>query len=300
MKKYIRNFSLIMMILVCMVSILPLMDSDSSNVYAIGNTYSTKSATCWESSNLTVNISAGLEKQTLVKPASTAVSYKTLSKKTLKSTVSRKGSASTKTSTAWVSTSYQWTSSAYKRIRTYRETTVKTTFSGKKKSVTTTVRRKTVAETYKHFNTAININAAAPLADQRVRSSFVKSGWKLYYNSSMSGISGNDNYMTGLTRDTTINGKTVKQIDVRVPEVTYHELGHYLALATGRSDITSEFKSIMKSEYGRNGNPVKPQGSITAEEYFADAFAAYCENASVLKAKAPKTCAYIAKQINKL
>lgn len=304
-RKSLRTLAIIITALL-ITSLLPFFD-DSSEAHAIGDLYGTGSYVCWESTGNTRNISYNQIAE-FPKASSQKTSYKNISVKKSKTSAKSARSQIKKAKKAypvWEKTSYRWTKGSYKRVTTYKQTVVKAVIKGKKATVTRTVRRMTITETYKHFKREYPVSLLAPLIDPRVADAFEARGWRLYLNTSMKDAAENtpykgDDFLTGLTTCDTINGTFVKRVDVRVPEVAYHELGHFLAVETDRSDLTGEFKVIVKKEYYNKGNPVKPHAGLNAEEYFADAFAAYCENPSTLKKKAPGTWSYIRKQIDAL
>lgn len=305
MKKTLRNIIIIVIAVAAILNVSSMMTG--FEVHAFGDLYASKNATIWDSTAYTKNASL-TQTAKLPKASAAKTTYKDIKKKTT-ATSAKKAKAmvkkAKKAAPVWEKTSYQWTNGKFQRITVYKTTTVKASIKNKKAKVTKIQRRMIVTETYKHFKKEYRVSDLAPLTDNRVARAYEKKGWKLYVNTNMKGATdglhfGDDEFLTGLTTATTRNGKSIKQIDVRVPEVAYHELGHFVAIETGRSDLTAEFKTIMKKEYNKNGNPVKPHAGLNAEEYFADAFAAYCESPSALKAKAPGTYAYIVKQINAL
>lgn len=116
---------------------------------------------------------------------------------------------------------------------------------------------------------------------------------KNYYNYSFSGT------MTGLFDP--MAGKIYISSKVsHIDKSTVHEFGHALDLLTGKtnySSLSKEWNNIYKAE---SKTASASYYKSNPQEYFADAFDRYIDNPSNLKAKAPKTYAYIHSAVKNL
>ena len=77
---------------------------------------------------------------------------------------------------------------------------------------------------------------------------------------------------------------------ITLENVTYHELGHFVAWITDRSDLTNKMQQLKKEEDKRH--------TENAAEYFADSYMRWVLNRNQLKKEEPRTYQYIKEQID--
>ena len=77
---------------------------------------------------------------------------------------------------------------------------------------------------------------------------------------------------------------------ITLENVTYHELGHFVAWITDRSDLTNKMQQLKKEEDKRH--------TENATEYFADSYMRWVLNRNQLKKEQPRTYQYIKEQID--
>ncbi|MCR5666844.1 MAG: hypothetical protein K6G01_08440 [Eubacterium sp.] len=220
------------------------------------------------------------KKETLSKKTTT--STKKLSKK------SKKSKTNKKTTVKWKKvTSSTRTSKVCKKTIT---TTVKKTVykkGSKKAKVKTTVTKTLETTTTVTENGEYNIATYAKKADSELISKFKSSGYTYVIDSTLS--------------TTGVFSPTRKLISLAYhSDVVYHELGHYLAYVTGKSDKSTDFAAIYEEEKDDYAGTNKSYVTSTAAEYFAQSYRLYCTDASTLKKTCPKTYAFIEDRLAEL
>lgn len=199
----------------------------------------------------------------------------------------------TKTLPAVTKTSTKTSTSGGETVK--KVTTVKTSKTEKytKKSkikkvttkVTTTVKT-TVLASIEVEDTASG-SGGMSLADERVTSAYDSLGFAVKYNASAP-YSGH------------FDARSRCIILKKKDDTIYHELGHFVAFASGNTDKSAAFQRIYNSEKEKYTSYNKSYVTKSAEEYFAESFKDYTLNPSVLKQNRPKTYEAIAAAISKI
>lgn len=125
-----------------------------------------------------------------------------------------------------------------------------------------------------------NIKSAAKKAGAKVLSSFEDEGYKYEINTGCKYVG----LFSSSNRKLTLRYQS---------NVIYHELGHYVAYTTGKTDSTSEFEKIYKAEKSKYTGSNKSYVVQNVHEYFAESYKDYILRKSTLKAQRPQTYAYI-------
>lgn len=217
----------------------------------------------------------------------TSTSTKTSKKVTALKKAVKKSSTTTKTSTKTTTKKSKETNYDVVKATTVKAT-VKTNLAAKKKTVTTTVKTtvKTAKTEIKKATKKFGIDSVSGKADASVIKAFNTLGYKLTVNKNVSYagyFNAKNRYVELKTEDT---------------DDLLHELGHFVSFITGNKDNTSEFKSIYNSEASKYTGSNKAYVTKSSQEYFAESYANYCQNAAALKASRPQTYAYIQKCVN--
>lgn len=153
--------------------------------------------------------------------------------------------------------------------------------------VTTTIKTTPIAtDSVQVEDTSVG-SGGMSLADRRVVSAYEKLGFTVKYNSSAP-YSGHFD-----ARSRTI-------ILRRKDDTIYHELGHFVAFASGNTDKSAAFRSVYSSEKGKYTASNKSYVTKNAEEYFAESFKNYTLNPDELKQSRPKTYKAIAAAVSKI
>lgn len=142
-----------------------------------------------------------------------------------------------------------------------------------------------------------DIKKAAPKAEQKILDIFNATGFKLKYRNIGNwtyGLTSIYDYDKSITLSTELLD-TSKRIwkgseQITLENVTYHELGHFVAWITDRSDLTNKMQQLKKEEDKRH--------TENAAEYFADSYMRWVLNRNQLKKEQPRTYQYIKEQID--
>ena len=127
-----------------------------------------------------------------------------------------------------------------------------------------------------------DIKKAAPKAEQKILDIFNATGFKLKYRNIGNwtyGLTSTYDYDKSITLSTELFD-TSKRIwkgseQITLENVTYHELGHFVAWITDRSDLTNKMQQLKKEEDKRH--------TENATEYFADSYMRWVLNRNQLK-----------------
>ncbi|SDB21431.1 hypothetical protein SAMN02910417_01602 [Eubacterium oxidoreducens] len=216
------------------------------------------------------------------------LSKKTSTKTKTLSSKSKKSKTKKKTQVKWKKvTSTSRTAKICKKTTT---TTVKETIykkGSKKAKVKTTVTTVLETTTTVTENGEYDIAAYAKKADSKLISLFKSNGYKFIIDSSLS--------------KTGVFSPSKKSISLAYhSDVIYHELGHYLAYVTGKSDKSTEFAAIYEEEKEDYAGSNAAYVTSTAAEYFAQSYRIYCTDSAKLKNSCPKTYEFIEDRLAEL
>lgn len=142
-----------------------------------------------------------------------------------------------------------------------------------------------------------DIKKAAPKAEQKILDIFNATGFKLKYRNIGNwtyGLTCTYDYDKSITLSTELFD-TSKRIwkgneQITLENVTYHELGHFVAWITDRPDLTRKMQQLKKEEDKRH--------TENAAEYFADSYMRWVLNRKQFKKEQPRTYQYIKEQID--
>ena len=222
----------------------------------------------------------------------TKVTKKT-SSKTVKKTQKLKKAAK-KNKTVTKKTTRKQKKSAVKTKETViKETTTVTTKKSKYKKgsvkvqITEKINTTVKTTTTPLKSTKASIRSAAPKANAKLLQRFEDEGYKFVVDTKLG--------YTGLFSSRN------KQITMRYQSnIVYHELGHYLAYTTGKTDLSDEFIKIYNKEKNKFDGDIKDYITSNSREYFAESYRDYVTRKTTLKKKRPQTYKYIEKVLNML
>ena len=137
--------------------------------------------------------------------------------------------------------------------------------------------------------TEAELRSAAPKMNSNVLDAFIKLGFEVIINPSVS-YSG---YFDA--RNQTLTLKSMDTIGT-----IYHELGHFIAFAAGNIDKSSSFVGVYSSEKGAFPGTYKAYASQNASEYFAECMREHILNPAGLASACPNTSSTLATAISKI
>lgn len=241
----------------------------------LGNTkVTTKKKT--KTTKKTVKLKKAAKKtRTVKKPVKT--------KTTKKTTKMSKQVVTVQTTTATAVTEKYKKNDKKKVITTKVTTTVQTTTTDMNGA--NAVQVNTTKESTGPYN--VDIQTAAPKADQRVLNAFNTLGFSLTVNS-------------GVSYSGYFNARNQQIILKRQDDTVYHELGHFLAFLAGNADQSNAFVSAYNAEKDKYTGVNKAYVTQNSSEYYAESFKDYVQNANGLKNSRPETHKIIEDSLNKL
>ena len=133
----------------------------------------------------------------------------------------------------------------------------------------------------------VDIQTAAPKADQRVINAYKTLGFSLTINS-------------GVSYSGYFNARNQQIILRNQDDTVYHELGHFLAFLAGNADRSSAFVSAFNAEKGKYTGVSKEYVTQNSSEYYAESFKDYVMDANGLRNSRPETYKIIEESLNKL
>lgn len=239
-------------------------------------------------------------KQTKTKKSTKTVKIKKPSKKSYTKKLPTKKKTSTVTK-----------KSADKTVKTQTQTTTSTvekyTKKQKKKKVTTTTKTVTTTTTTIVNATAtkaakkttaapakavvkknLDVNSSLPKADAKLRNAFIKLGFTIKVDSTVSYTGRFDAASRSITMVEEKN------------DAIYHELGHFLMfmyVANKANDGGSEGQAAYAAEKNLYTGVQKAYVTSGASEYLAESYRDYCMNPTALKNSRPQTYALIEKAL---
>lgn len=153
--------------------------------------------------------------------------------------------------------------------------------------ITTKINTEIKTTTIPKGSSSSAIASAAKKADPKLLQRFSDEGYKYVVDSDLEYIG--------------LFSSRNKQITMRYQSnIVYHELGHYLAYTTGKTDLTDEFINIYEKEYKKFDGDNKAYVTSTCREYFAESYRDYVTRKSHLKKTRPKTYRYIEEVLDML
>lgn len=226
-------------------------------------------------------------------PGTDSKTTTTKSSKTTKTKKTKKKAAKKSKTVTNTRTKKKTSSSTTKEALVVKVTTTVTTQKTKYKkgskvlNITTKVDTTVATTTTPIEQGEMDINSAAKKADARLLKRFTDEGYKYVVDTGLSSIG--------------LFSSRNKQLTLRYySDVIYHELGHYLAYTTGKTDYTSEFKAIYRAEMNNYTGDNKVYVIQNCSEYFAESYRDYVTRPSTLQSQRPQTYAYIQKVLEML
>lgn len=201
-------------------------------------------------------------------------------KTTKKTTKSSKQVVTVQTTKETVVTEKYTKSEKEKVVTTKVTTTIQTTTTDM--NGTSTVQVSSTNGTYD-----VDIQTAAPKADERVLNAYNTLGFTVTVNS-------------GVSYSGYFNARNQQIILKKQDDTIYHELGHFLAFLAGNVDKSSEFTDVYNSEKNNYTGTNKAYVTQSSAEYYAESFRDYSLNPTGLKNSRPETYEIIEKSLNKL
>lgn len=133
----------------------------------------------------------------------------------------------------------------------------------------------------------IELSAAAPLLDARVKNAYKALNFIVTIDSSVS-YSG---YFSARNQSITLR---------KNDDTIYHEMGHFLAFVAGNVDTKAEFTAVYQEEKDLFVGIRKAYATQNSSEYFAESFREYTLDPITLKNSRPKTYQSIENALNKV
>ena len=133
----------------------------------------------------------------------------------------------------------------------------------------------------------IDIQSAAPKADESVRKAFETLGFTVTVNS-------------GVSYSGYFNARNQQIILQQQDATIYHELGHFVAFLAGNADKSSAFVDAYNAEKGLYTGSNKAYVTQSSAEYFAESYKDYVLQPKELKSSRPQTYEIVNNSVEKL